>query len=215
MWAWVFGAVAVGLWLWAGRGAWDVMMRSGRRIESDQIGQKVREMYGSEAEIQQRMNAEPNEPALAIRYAMMAGENWPELKQRAAYVVERFPTVLQGGALLARALWELGEKDASRKVTRRVLHRYPGDVQLGLFAANQALDAGDRRGALRKTRAIRKDHPQDVWAYVAEANMLIDEKKYLQAEEILNQADVHIPDNEHVNRIWARLEEEVKAQAAP
>ena len=49
MWAWVFGAVAVGLWLWAGRLAWDVMMRTGRGIESGKISQQVREMYGSEA----------------------------------------------------------------------------------------------------------------------------------------------------------------------
>lgn len=215
MWAWVFGAAAVGLWLWAGRLAWDVMMRTGRGIESGKISQQVREMYGSEAEIQQRMNAEPKEPAPAIKYATMAGENWPELKLRATCVVERFPTILHGGAMLARALWELGEKDAARKVTRRVLHRYPGDVQMRLFAVNQLLDTGDQRGALRQTRAIRKDNPQDVWAYFAEVNVLIDQKKFRQAEDVLNQADTHIPDNEHINQLWARLEDEVKVHAGP
>lgn len=211
MWAWIIGAVSIGLWVFAGRRAWDVMMRTGRSIESGKIAQQVKEMYGSEADIQHRMHAEPHEPAPAIKYAMMAGDNWAELKLRATDVTMRFPSKLQGGALLARALWELGEKDESRKVTRRVLHRYPGDVPLRLFATTQALDAGNLRGALRLTRAVRRDHPQDAWAYVIEATMLIAQKKYLEAEDVLNQADTHVPYNEHINKLWASLEEAVKA----
>lgn len=214
MWAWVFGAVALGLWFWAGRGAWDVMMRTGRSIEVGKIHQQVVEMYGSEAETLERMNKAPNEPAPAIKYAMMAGENWPELKLRAAAVVKRFPHLLQGEAMLGRALWELGEKDEARKVTLRALRRYPREVSLNLFAVDQALDAGNHREVLRRTRTLRREHPEDVWAYLAEVRLLIEQRKYVEAERILNLADQYMPDNDRINTMWATLHEQVE-QAGP
>ncbi len=210
MWVWVTCAITIGLWLWAGRLAWDVMMRTGRGIESGKISQQVHEMFGTEADIRQRMLDTPNDPAPAIKYASMAGNDWGELKQRAQAVVQRFPTMMQGGALLARALWELGEKDEARKVTRRLLQRYPRDPPMRLFAAEQALDLGQQRRALHHARAVRKEYPEDVWAYLIEVNVLIDQKKYLQAETLLNDAEARMPDNEHIDKLWDRLHAEVK-----
>jgi predicted Zn-dependent protease len=210
MWAWVFGAVSVGLWFWAGRRGLDVMLRTGRSIEVSKVQQQVGEMYGTEAEMLERMDKEPNEPAPAIRYAMMAGENWPELKLRAAAVAKRFPHLLQGEAMLGRALWELGEKDEARKVTRRALRRYPREVQLNLFAVDQALDAGNHREVLRRTQTLRREHPEDVWAYLAEVRLLIERKKYMEAERVLNLADEYIPGNDRINDLWAQLHEHVE-----
>ena len=206
MWAWIIGTICVVLWGWALNKAWGVIVGTGRNIENGKVAQRVREMYVSEAEAITLMEQTPEEPAYAVKYASQAGENWTEMKLRASVVLERYPHLIFGYAMLARALSELGEKAEAQKITRRGLRRFPRDVDLGIYAFHQAVAAGQIRTALRIVRRLRVEYVDSSWIYVTEVNLLIGLKRFAEAEKVLNKADTQIPGDEVINEAWAKLE---------
>jgi predicted Zn-dependent protease len=206
MMAWVIGAIAVVLWGWALKKAWGVMMGTGRNIENGHVGQRVREMYMPEAELVERMKENPEEPAYAIKYALAAGENWPELRDRSAQVLKKFPHLLFGYTMLARALSQLGEKDEAEKLVRRGLARYPRDIELGATAFQQAVANGKHRQAFGIIRRLRKEYPEVSWLCAMEFDLLMLEKRYVDAEKLLNKADVVMPGDQIINEAWAKLQ---------
>lgn len=213
MWAWVIGVLAVVLWGWALNKAWGVMVGTGRNIENGKVGQRVREMYVSEPAVLRLMEESPEDPAYAVKYASMAGENWAELKLRATQVLKRYPHLIFGYAMLARALSELGEKEAARRVTRRGLRRFPRDVELGVYAFHQAVASGHHRTALRIIRRLRLEHNDSGWIYAIEVELLIRLRRFAEAERALNEADKHLKDDKAINESWAKLEAAVAQPA--
>ena len=206
MWAWVIGTICVGLWCWALNKAWGVMVGTGRSIENGKVAQRVREMYVSEAEAMKLMEEAPEDPAYAVKYASLAGENWAELKLRATPVLKRHPHLIFGYAMLARALSELGDKAEAQRITRRGLRRFPRDVELGIHAFHQAVASGQNRAALRIIRRLRVEHADANWIYVTEVDLLIRLNRFAEAEKALNAADENLPGDEVINEAWAKLE---------
>lgn len=206
MWAWVIGTICVVLWGWALNKAWGVVVGTGRNIENGKVAQRVREMYVSEAEAMKLMEEAPEDPAYAVKYASLAGENWAELKLRATMVFKRYPHLIFGYAMLARALSELGEKAEAQRVTRRGLRRFPRDVELGIYAFHQAVAIGRTKAALRIIRRLLVEHGDAGWMYVTEVDLLIRLKRFADAEKVLNKADAQIPGDEVINEAWAKLE---------
>ena len=213
MWAWVIGVLAVVLWGWALNKAWGVMVGTGRNIENGKVGQRVREMYVTEADVLRLMEQSPEDPAYAVKYATMAGENWEELKLRATDVQKRYPHLVFGYTMLARALSELGDKEAARRVTQRGLRRFPRDVELGIYSFHQVVASGHHRTALRIIRRLRVEHNDAGWMYATEVDLLIRLKRFAEAERALNEADKHLTDDEVINASWAKLEAAVAQPA--
>jgi predicted Zn-dependent protease len=212
MWNWIMGAAAAVLWVVALRKAWDVAMRTGRQIERSKIGQAVGEMYASEAELVDRIEREPREPAPLLKYAGMAAaaEKWPEMEERARLAIKRFPRVIQGYVLLGHALWQSGDKEQSRIVVRKALKRFPEDHELRMLAIQQAMDIGNWQMAARISRKVRRDVDHPV-GYVSEVMALIQLKQYAKAEKILNEADTEMPDNAEIAEAWGKLEAAIEA----
>jgi predicted Zn-dependent protease len=159
------------------------------------------------------MQQSPEDPAYAVKYAGMAGENWAELKLRATQVLKSYPHLIFGYAMLARALSELGEKEAARRMTRRGLRRFPRDVELGTYAFHQAVASGHNRTALRIIRRLRLEHNDAGWMYATEVDLLIRLKRFADAERALNEADKYLTDDQVINESWAKLEAAVAQPA--
>ena len=206
MLTWVIAAMCVVLWGWALHKAWGVMVGTGRNIENGKVGQQVREMYASEAEVLAMMQQSPDDPAYAVKYASLAGDNWPELKLRAADVLKRYPHLIFGYTMLGRACAELGEKKEAQRITRRGLRRFPRDVELGIYAFHQAVAEGRHSAALRIVRRLRLEHDRDGWIYATEVDLLIRLRRFAEAEAALNEADKHVSDNQNIDEAWAKLE---------
>jgi hypothetical protein len=142
--------------------------RNTRQARREKINQEVHEMWGTPEELAQRMAAEPDNPAVAIKHAYLAVGDWPELAARGEAIAKRFPKVVHGHIMVIRARWQMGEKARARTLLRRARRRFRGDGELLEIAIDHALSVQDWKQVARLGYEFRRTHPVYAAGYIHE-----------------------------------------------
>lgn len=208
MTVWLVAIATALLWVAAGGYALRSYRRTGRALLRNRTNQAVAEVYDTPDGIAQRMRDAPDDPVPAIRHALLAeGEqDWPEVIRRAEALVQRFPKLIAGHLMLARGLWNVGERDRSRAMMRVLLRRFPEDAEVLEFTIMQARTDGDWKRVATLGRRFRREYMLVLNGYAYEIEALIKLRRIDDAAKVLHLAEREFPDHPGVAKLWEEFE---------
>jgi tetratricopeptide (TPR) repeat protein len=207
---WIEGSVILAVLLWAAVAYFmgGNFLRGGRQIKRREITAAVDSMFDTEENIRQRMEAAPQDPVLTIKWADLARyqDDPSEAMRRSERVIQRFPRLLQGYILMARALWSTEKPEQAYLLVSKMLRQFPEDGELHEIRVAQARDLKDWRGMLASARFLRKEHWQHFNGFLSEFEALMALGRTEEAAAFLVLTEAAFPDNEKVAVLWDQLE---------
>ena len=169
-------------------------------------------MADAEAQLTQAQDRFPNEAGVFIDHARLAEfrRDWAAAVTRWRTVTERFPGAWEGLAGEARALREQGRPNDARGLLVRTRERFPRAT--GLLHDLVRLEEMERNwpAAERCWRDHLALDPTPWWAHAGLANALREQRRIADAEQVLLDACVALPDQPEILIALARHAEAVK-----